>query len=127
MELSSIPPKGESVRRLLVSAAILALVVLNACIDDGADPTGDGPTERVEISNFEFNPDRLTISVGTTVIWENTASGTSHTSNSEDAVWGSGTLKEGDEFSFTFDEVGTFPYFCTFHPDLMKGTIVVEE
>lgn len=74
--------------------------------------------------NFEFDPDTLTIQVGTTVTWGN-AAGTSHTSNSDEAVWGSGTLNEGDEFSFTFDEAGTFPYFCQVHPT-MRGTIIVE-
>jgi plastocyanin len=114
-------------RKALVLAAALALLSSSACVDDGADPAGDGPTERVEISNFEFTPERLTISVDTTVTWENTAPGTSHTSNSDDEMWGSGTLNEGDEFSFLFEEAGTFPYFCTFHPEQMKGTIVVEE
>ena len=113
-------------RRVLIFSAVLALLSLSACIDDGADPIGDAPTEPVEISNFEFTPETLTISVGTAVTWENKAS-TSHTSNSDEALWGSGTLAEGDEFSFLFEEAGTFPYFCTFHPDQMKGTIVVEE
>lgn len=112
-------------RKFLVSTAIFALLPMTSCIDDGSDPTGDGPTERVDIVNFEFEPETLTIQVGTTVTWENTAS-TSHTSNSDEALWGSGTLNQGDEFSFTFEEAGTFSYFCTFHPDAMKGTIVVE-
>ena len=112
--------------RAHISATVLALLLSSACIDDGADPIGDAPVERVEISNFEFTPVELTISVGTAVTWENTA-GTSHTSNSEDAIWGSGTLAQRDECSFLFEEAGTFPYFCTFHPDVMKGTIVVEE
>ncbi len=113
-------------RRALVSLAVVALLSSSACVDDGADPTGDGPVERVEIANFEFSPDPLTIGVGTTVTWENTASGTAHTSNSDDAVWESGTLNEGDEFSFLFEEAGTFTYFCSLHPDQMRGTIVVE-
>jgi plastocyanin len=48
-----------------------------------------------------------------------------HTATSDDEVFDSGTLNEGDEFSFTFDEAGTFSYFCQVHPT-MQGTIVVE-
>jgi plastocyanin len=114
------------VKRYLISIGVLVLA-LSACVDDGADPTGDGPTETVEISDFEFTPENLTVAVGTTVTWENVAAGTLHTSNSEDQVWASGSLNEGDEFSFTFEEAGSFPYFCTIHPDIMKGTVVVEE
>jgi len=112
-------------KRYLISISVLILA-LSACVDDGADPIGDGPTERVEITDFAFTPETLTIAAGTTVTWENVEAGTIHTSNSDDAVWGSGTLNEGDEFSFTFDETGAFPYFCTIHPDIMKGTVVVE-
>jgi plastocyanin len=28
---------------------------------------------------------------------------------------------------FTFDKAGTFPYRCDFHPDVMKGEIVVAQ
>ena len=36
----------------------------------------------------------------------------------------SGTLDQGDRYSQTFDEPGTYEYFCEFHPN-MKGTVVV--
>jgi plastocyanin len=48
-----------------------------------------------------------------------------HTATSDDEVFDSGSLTEGGEFSFTFDEAGTFAYFCEVHPT-MRGTIVVE-
>ena len=112
--------------RVLAAVSILVLA-LSACIDDGADPTGPGPQERVEVSDFVFTPESVTVAVGTTVTWENVQPGSIHTSNSDDDLWKSGSLNEGDEFSFTFDEAGTFTYFCSIHPDIMKGTVVVEE
>ena len=111
--------------RYLILVSVLTLA-LTACVDDGADPTGDGPEDRVEMTDFAFTPESLTIDVGTTVTWENVAPGTIHTSNSDDELWVSGTLNEGDEFSFTFEEAGTFTYFCTIHPDIMTGSVVVE-
>ena len=40
-------------------------------------------------------------------------------------MWDSATLKPGEQFSFTFDDAGTFAYFCNIHPS-MTATIVVE-
>ena len=36
----------------------------------------------------------------------------------------SGRLDQGESFSQTFAEPGTFEYFCEFHAD-MRGTVVV--
>ena len=36
-----------------------------------------------------------------------------------------GPRKHGDSFSFTFDRVGTFPYFCEFHPFSMNAVVTV--
>jgi plastocyanin len=90
----------------------------------GSATTAGGGEERVEIVDRAFDPDTLTVPVGSTVTWENGDS-ISHTSTSDDGVWDSGTLDEGGEFSFTFDEAGTFTYFCEIHTS-MTGTIVVE-
>lgn len=37
----------------------------------------------------------------------------------------SGVLRPGDEFSFTFNTPGTFPFFCTTHK-IEQGAVVVE-
>ena len=41
-------------------------------------------------------------------------------------IWGSGFLDQGQKFSFTFKEPGTFAYFCALHNG-MQGTITVTE
>jgi plastocyanin len=38
----------------------------------------------------------------------------------------SGTLQKGQEFNYTFGDVGTYEYICTIHPS-MHGTIVVKQ
>lgn len=76
----------------------------------------------VEIRSFVFNPGTLTVSVGDTVTWTNfdamrhTATGSS---------FDSGLLAQGESFSVTFTEAGTYNYQCTPHP-WMLGRIVVE-
>jgi hypothetical protein len=39
--------------------------------------------------------------------------------------WDSSTLNQGDDFFFTFQQVGSFPYFCEIHPDTMRATVEV--
>ena len=113
-------------KRVLAFVSVLAFA-LAACSSDGSGSTtgAGGEEERVEIADFAYSPDTVTVAAGTTVTWENTEAGIAHTATSDEDVWTSGTLNEGDEFSFTFDEAGTFAYFCTIHPD-MTGSIIVE-
>jgi plastocyanin len=40
-------------------------------------------------------------------------------------LFDSGDMVQGDQFSFTFDEPGTYPYYCVPHP-WMTGTVIVE-
>jgi len=114
-------------KRVLILMAGLALGLAACGSDDGGSATtaeGGGAEERVELVDFAFTPDTLTVPVGTTVTWENSDS-VSHTATSDDDVWDSDTLASGSEFSFTLDEAGTFSYFCKIHPS-MTGSIVVE-
>lgn len=114
-------------KRVLILMIALALG-LAACGSDngGSDTTGGGggAEEQVEIVEFAFSPETLTVPAGTTVTWLNSDS-VSHTATSDDDVWDSDTLASGGEFSFTLDEAGTFSYFCKIHPS-MTGSIVVE-
>ena len=43
-----------------------------------------------------------------------------------DGKFDSGQLAKGDEFEFTFEESGTYEYFCEIHPATMSGRVVVE-
>ncbi|SES86721.1 Plastocyanin [Methanococcoides vulcani] len=78
----------------------------------------------VLIEDFKFKPTKLQISVGDTVTWINMDSA-AHTATSNDEEFDSGSLSKGESFSFTFAEVGTFDYICTFHP-YMEGKIITE-
>ncbi len=103
-----------------------ALLVLVAALAVTSPTRAQGKTVVVEAADgLVFQPATVTINVGDTVTWRNTDD-VPHTSTSEDEVWDSGSLAPGEEFSFTFEEAGTFPYFCEFHPG-MEGTVVVQE
>ena len=79
----------------------------------------------VDIVDFAFEPATLEIPVGTTVTWTNQGQAP-HTATAEDGSFDSGPLDPGGTFSHTFEEPGTYAYFCGIHPD-MRATIVVTE
>ena len=77
---------------------------------------------------IEFALQDLTIPVGTTVTWVNDGSevhtSTSKESSPDSVKWDSGILLSTAEFSFTFNQPGTFGYICNVHP-FMTATITV--
>lgn len=79
-------------------------------------------TQNITIENFAFNPPKLTIPVGTSVTWKNNDS-VSHNIKSEN--FASKDLNEGETFSYTFNNKGTYSYICGIHPS-MKGIIIVQ-
>ncbi|HET8863136.1 MAG TPA: cupredoxin family copper-binding protein [Solirubrobacterales bacterium] len=87
-------------------------------------PSGDAAlSEKVEIEDFAYNPDPVTIEEGGKVIWINRDSAP-HTATAEDGSFDTGTLEEGKLKSETFKEAGTYAYICSIHPD-MHGTVEV--
>ncbi|MGB0385402.1 MAG: cupredoxin domain-containing protein [Ardenticatenaceae bacterium] len=72
--------------------------------------------ENVQISalDFEFAPQAVTITAGHTVTWTNDGNAP-HTVTGSDDSWDSGTMSSGDTYSFTFNEPGTYQYYCRFH------------
>lgn len=81
-------------------------------------------TVKVDIANFAFSPDAVTINVGDTVTWTQ-RDFIGHTVTSDTGLWNSPLLSSGQTFSFTFSNAGTFGYHCTPHP-FMVGTVTVK-
>ncbi len=111
--------------------AITILTLLVSCSTPrSATPTptqkASGPNEvQVTIEGFAYHPADLTIPAGTAVTWTNKDSAP-HTSTSDDSVWDSGPLSQGDSYTHTFDQPGTFNYHCAIHTSI-KGTITVTQ
>lgn len=108
----------------------MALVIFAAgCTNYGGNQTP--PTQppaggnSVAIQNFAFNPSTLTIKAGTTITWTNSDSAP-HTVTSDNGAFDSGQISNGQAFSHTFSDAGTFSYHCSNHPN-MKATIVVQQ
>ncbi|MEO5951884.1 MAG: cupredoxin domain-containing protein, partial [Chloroflexia bacterium] len=88
-------------------------------------PTGTVGTGTVDvgIQTYAFTPQNLTVLVGTTVRWTNHDADT-HSATSNTGAFDSGALGQNQQYSFTFNTVGTFSYHCSYHPG-MTGTITV--
>lgn len=140
--------------RYLAAGAIVTLLAASACGCDG-DPAPSQPTQAPAVAaapptsspaqspapTAQASTDVLSkdiknsthqtfeVPVGTTVTWTN-QDGLPHTTTSgtpgdETGVWTSDFLQRGDSFSFTFDQPGTFQYFCKVHPQTMQATVTV--
>ena len=76
-----------------------------------------------------YIPSLIVIEKGKQVTWVNEDSAFhSITSGFYDAptdLFDSGHLDPFESYTITFDEIGTYDYFCTLHP-WMKGQVIVE-
>jgi amicyanin len=102
-------------------AALLVAALVAATLFAGAARAED-PT--VKIHDFAFSPPSLTVKAGTTVTWRN-KDDIPHTVASSTRLFKSKALDTDDSYSFTFNEPGSYEYFCTLHPH-MTAKIVVE-
>jgi plastocyanin len=89
------------------------------------DATGAGATVVTEVSivDVAFQPTDIQVPVGSTVDWVNDDP-FAHTVTAREGDFDSGTMDAGAVYSETFDQAGSFDYFCAIHPS-MTGTVTV--
>ncbi|MGW7208127.1 cupredoxin domain-containing protein [Streptomyces sp. NPDC054837] len=146
------PPAGN--RALLVAglgaalAAVLSLGLLQAAAGSSTTAASDtaagaaqapaaaearqaaaaAPDHQVDIMNNRFGDGKqLVVEVGQTVRWTNHDS-VPHTVTTTKGPkkFDSGTLEQGDSWSYTFTTAGTYEYYCAVHPDMVASVKVVE-
>lgn len=89
-----------------------------------AAPTA-GSTKTVVIHSRNFNPAEIQVKAGSTVVWLN-ADALAHAVTENDSRFDSGQVEAGRKWEHTFQQSGTFDYYCSIHPE-MKGRIVVTD
>ncbi|WP_412538547.1 cupredoxin domain-containing protein [Longispora sp. K20-0274] len=77
----------------------------------------------VEVKDFTFTPQNLSVPVGAKVTWK-FDDGAKHNVKASDGSFASADLNNGATYSFTFTKTGTFPYICGLH-QFMTATITV--
>jgi len=81
------------------------------------------PAMEVQVDNFTFSPQTLTVPVNKAVTWTN-KDDIPHVIASN-GLFMSKALDTDQKFSYTFTKAGTYQYYCTLHPK-MVGKIVVQ-
>lgn len=100
----------------------------NVVVVPSASPAVSSPStqsSQVSIQNFAFNPQIVTVKIGTKITWINNDSA-AHTVTSDEAggPLDSSDFAPGESFSVTFNQPGRFNYHCSIHSS-MKGTIII--
>jgi plastocyanin len=122
VDMTSSPPRAG--RSGVVAAAAAALALASAGVLASA-PHARAATVTVEISNFAYQPATVTIQVGDTVTWTNLDAAAHTATDTGPQGLFDGVIDQGESFSYTFTQAGTFNYFCTFHTE-MSGTVIVQ-
>lgn len=137
-------PRRSSVVARRARICLVAVALLSAaCGGDAVESAGaEADPRAVTIEGIAFEPDELTVSTGDTVVWTN-KDDVDHTVTSGEAgdqgvpgvdegtpakpngLFDDALARAGSTSSFTFEEPGTYLYFCRVHA-AMKGVITVE-
>ena len=107
--------------------SLLSAFAIAGCGSGGNDTStnSSGKPRVVNISDYSFKPEAITVPVGTKVTFVNHDS-TAHTATSkQQGAFGTEPIQPGDSATITLSRPGTFAYYCVFHP-FMKGTVKVE-
>src|SRR5262245_28415832 len=114
-------------RRALTLVAIAGVTLLAAACGAG-DATTDSPpvaTDKVDLPpSYTFAPAAISVPAGTTVTWTNDDHFT-HSVDLADDPSEPAVMSPGQSVQVTFDKPGRYPYVCSFHPNDMRGVVVV--
>lgn len=105
----------------ILAAALTAQVA-------SADYHGTGQLDaRIAVQDFAFAPGIITVTAGTSVVWEVRKDPEQHTVTPVEAgsFTASGQLFAGDDYRVRFNDPGRYDYVCSLHP-FMTGTVIVE-
>lgn len=111
------------IARIIVPGLMLFVVAWPIGPADGKPNSSQKPTMRVvEIKDFRYVPETLTVNAGDTIVWKN-EDRAPHTATAQN-TFDSGTIAYGKSWTLVTDRKGTFAYVCTLHPR-MQATLIV--
>ena len=133
-------------KRKLIALLFLGSALIGACTDNAgtskSGSSGDDATD-IAVVNIAYDPASIEIDAGTSIRWLNEDEGVRHTVTSglpgdngvpgvsegeppkPDGVFDGDLPDASSGFTFTFDEPGTYAYFCRVHPSMTGEVIVI--
>jgi plastocyanin len=113
---------------MVFAVAALALSAAGSALSSPI-PNAATATQTVDIANFFFSPNPITVTQGTTIVWNNTTTTTPHTASSDPLsamTWDTGIISPSTPSAgVVFNQLGTFNYHCNVHPSMMASVIVI--
>jgi plastocyanin len=115
-------------RRIKIAALVCGIgsFSLSVLADDASSATAGSKVNKIEIKDFAFNPQKITVKSGEKITWVNRDEEPHTVVSVEKQFKKSPALDTDQEFTVTAGAPGTYSYFCSVHPK-MTGTIVVEK
>ncbi len=105
----------------------ISSLYLSALAGDAKDTTSTrAGAVTIEIKDFAFNPQTITVKPGHRITWINRDEEPHTVVSVEKQFKKSSALDTDQEFTVTAGAPGTYTYFCSVHPK-MTGTIVVAQ
>ena len=123
--MTTLTPKNK-IAALLCGVSFLNLSIFALA---GEMKNADGTTtsqNKIEIKDFAFNPQTLTVKSGEKVTWINRDEEPHTIVSVEKQFKKSSAIDTDQEFTITAGAPGTYTYFCSVHPK-MTGTIIVQK
>jgi LPXTG-motif cell wall-anchored protein len=93
----------------------IALLALFALVPLASAAPRSAETKTISIKDFAFDPKTISINVGDTITWTNDGPSPHTVTADEAGGFDAGNLDKGATYSETFDEAGTFAYYCKYH------------
>ena len=119
-----------SIMTILATGLLMTTTVTAAYAETTVSLPAGTSVPGCEETNACYVPSSVNIGVGETVTWSNDDTAahtvTSGSVGGVDGIFDSSIFTAGTTFSHTFEEEGTFDYFCMVHP-WMVGNVIVGE
>jgi plastocyanin len=104
-------------------AGIAILVTAGVSGDWSSAPPGSVPADTVDIKNFSFSPNPITVKAGHTITVVND-DGVTHTLTANGGAFDTGNLSSGKRGHVTVARTGSYAYHCEIHP-FMRATVEI--
>jgi len=104
-------------------AYLVALSIMTLLLFAPTAGAQQGQNVTVMMEDNYFEDANITVPVGTTVTWVHNGTNP-HSTTSNDGIWDSGVIQPGGgSFSHTFNEPGTFSYYCKVDGHAAQGMV----